>query len=374
VKIAILAARSSIHTTRWVNALAERGHEIHLISAHRGGDELDRRLSLHPLPLPAPAGYILNVPWLRKLLKTVRPDVLHAHYASGYGTLGRLSGFQPFLLSVWGSDVYDFPFKSPVHRWLVTRNLEAASWICSTSRVMARQTEMFLEEARRLSVIPFGVESSVFAPRLPAGSRNLITVGTVKTLAPKYAIDVLIRAFAAARQGLTRTMPELAEKLRLLIVGGGPEREALETLTDRLSLTKVVEFAGAVPHSAVPSYLNRLDVYVAASRTDSESFGVAVLEASACARPVVVSDAGGLPEVVLDGVTGLVVERENVSATADAILRLITDASLRRRMGQAGRRYVLEHYEWSDNVAQMESIYCRVVESHVPSSRVTSPY
>ena len=89
---------------------------------------------------------------------------------------------------------------------------------------------------------------------------------------------------------------------------------------------------GAVPHKDVPRYLNQMDIYVAASRLDSESFGVAVLEASACELPVVVSNAGGLPEVVEDGVTGYIAPKEDVAATATAIGKLIASSAERDRL------------------------------------------
>ena len=109
LKIALLAGISSIHTTRWANALAERGYDIHLLTQHRGGDVVSANVKLHYLPFQGNKGYFLNVPFLRVLLRKLKPDLLHTHYASGYGTLGRLSGFHPYLLSVWGSEVCDFP-------------------------------------------------------------------------------------------------------------------------------------------------------------------------------------------------------------------------------------------------------------------------
>src|SRR5699024_6321216 len=109
----------------------------------------------------------------------------------------------------------------------------------------------------------------------------------------------------------------LAEKLELRLVGNGPQQEEYQQLSAKLGLGSKVYFVGRVPHQDVPNELAKLDVYVALSRLDSESFGVAIIEAGAARRPVVVSDAGGLPEVTLDGITGLVVPRENPQAAAD---------------------------------------------------------
>jgi glycosyltransferase involved in cell wall biosynthesis len=117
-----------------------------------------------------------------------------------------------------------------------------------------------------------------------------------------------------------------------------------------------VRFIGPVPHAEVAGWLNRMDIYVAVSRLDSESFGVAVLEASACALPVVVSDAGGLPEVVVHNETGLVVPREDPASLAQALERLVADADLRRAFGAAGRKRVRQHYEWTRSVDRMLAV------------------
>src|SRR5690606_38202825 len=105
------------------------------------------------------------------------------------------------------------------------------------------------------------------------------------------------------------------ELLRLRIVGDGPDRRELESRAAPLG--NAVQFVGAVPHDDVQQQLQLIDIYVAASR--KESFGVAVIEASACGLPVVVSDADGLSEVVDDGVTGLVVRGASPLALANAI-------------------------------------------------------
>src|SRR5690625_2349445 len=111
MKVAFLGKRHSIHTVRWVNALAQRGHNVHLISSVGDGEPLDRRVTFHRLFFPPPSGFFLNSLQLQCLLKAIQPNVLNTHFASGYGTLARISGFHPNVLSVWGSDVYSFPEK-----------------------------------------------------------------------------------------------------------------------------------------------------------------------------------------------------------------------------------------------------------------------
>ena len=366
MKVAFLAGQNSLHTVRWVNAIVEKVDELHLLTMHQPGDPIDGRVKIHNLPHRGLPGYFLNVSKVRQLLGSIQPDLLHVHYASGYGTLGRLSKFHPLLLSVWGSDVYDFPATSWLHRALVASNLREADWVGSTSKVMAEQTRSLCADLKHLSITPFGIDIEKFHPQ-PQQDKNYLTIGTVKKLAPKYGIDILIKAFAAARESAIAQSLDLAQKLRLMLVGDGLQRKELEALAKELNVDKVTTFVGAVPHEDVPRYLNQMDVYVAASRLDSESFGVAVLEASACGLPVVVSDAGGLPEVVSDGVTGYIAPKEDVAATAAAIGKLIVGSTERDRLGQAGRKLVLDRYIWSENVDLMYKIYGQLLTEYSAS-------
>ena len=224
-------------------------------------------------------------------------------------------------------------------------------------------------DGNKISVIPFGIDCNIFSPSPSLRDENYITIGTVKTLAFKYGIDTLIRAFTILHANLEHTQPEIASKLRLIIVGGRPESgkidqtDFLKQLCFDLNIQKQVIFAGQVSHEAVPLWLNRFDIYAALSRDNSESFGVAILEASACEIPVVVSDVGGLPEVVDAGKTGFVVPHEDPKSAAKALEQLILDEDLRRKMGKAGRKRVLDQYQWKDNLSTMENLYRQVWRS-----------
>lgn len=366
MKILLLTDQGSIHAARWANTLVQRGHEIHLATCHDTRESLLPAIRVHKLSYRPPFCYYLARTQLRKLLRDIKPDLLHAHFASGYGTLGRLAGFHPYILSVWGSDVYDFPYRNRWNFRVLKKNLEAADRICSTSHAMAEHTRGLGAHIEDIHITPFGIDVGLFSPDEVQSKGAGITVGTVKTLADKYGIDVLIRAFARARQLIVDYDHDAAALMRLLIVGGGDKRTELETLATELGVGDVTTFAGPVSHTQVPAQLRKLDVYVALSR--SESFGVAVLEASASGLPVIVSDVGGLPEVVEDNITGLVVKSENVEEAAIAIKTLVLDPQLRERFGKAGRVHVMKHYEWQSNVTQMESIYKEVLSAMVDKS------
>ncbi len=362
MKVLVLAPANVIHTQRWVEGLNARGVEVVLATQHVGAPwQAPGGVRVVRLPVSGPLGYFANAFALRRLLRSFKPDLLNAHYASGYGTTAALARFRPWLLSVWGSDVYDFPYEGRLKGAWLRHNLRRADRIASTSEAMAAQVRELIAPRDAIAITPFGIDTARFAPVTSAHLREGgFVIGTVKTLAPKYGIDVLIRAHAA----FAATLPEHARRgAMLVIVGDGPQRAELEELAAALGTAAQVRFVGAVAHAEVPAWLNRFDVYVAASRLDSESFGVAVLEASACAVPVVVSDAGGLPEVVVHGVTGLIVPRDDVTALAAALGQLAASASLRERLGLAGRQRVLQHYEWSRCVDRMLACYRDVIDA-----------
>lgn len=357
MKIVLLSSASSIHTARWAVGLYRLGHEVHVITQHLVTESFDQGVHLHILPFRGVLGYFTMAPAVRKLLNEIKPDIVNAHYASGYGTTARIVGYHPWLLSIWGSDVYEFPYKSPLHKWLLKRNLASADAIASTSHCMAGQARSILPSLQKIHVTPFGIDMNSFKPGKVGtlfGSGCLV-VGTVKALKEIYGIKYLIEAFSL----VVKKYPDL--HLRLLIVGEGELDSILKEQVKSLGLTGLVIFTGKVNHQDVPQYQNMLDISVSVS--NSESFGVAVIEASACEKPVIVSNVGGLPEVVEDGVTGLVVPPRNPAAVADAIETLILDKELRSRMGELGRIRVSKLYDWDDNMQSMIEVYESLLEN-----------
>jgi L-malate glycosyltransferase len=381
----LLAGANAIHTHRWAHGLVTAGVDVVCVSLHPfAPGTWDRRMARIMLTGPTPWGYFTQGARVRQLFAEHRCDLLNAHYASGYGMLAMRSRVHPCLLSVWGSDVYDFPGTSRWHRALIQRTLMAADQVASTSHVMARQVQSVLGDRWAslrvpLAITPFGVDTMQFVPRQNSDRLETgrpVVVGTVKTLEPKYGIDTLLRAFARLRAPPSGVLPVLR------IAGSGREQARLQTLADALKLGDRVTWLGAIAHAEVPATLQDLDIFVAASRLDSESFGVAVIEASACEKPVVVTRVGGLPEVVVgieddpsaasvsNAPTGLIVPRDDVAALTSALQRLVDDPALRLRLGQAGRRHVQARYEWRDNVAHMINVYkALLLASDAPTRR-----
>lgn len=357
MKICFLAAASSIHTIKWVNAMVRRGHNVHLITMHRPDkDKIDDRVKVYLLPIKHSIGYYLNVFKVNRLLKEIKPNILNTHYASGYGTLSRLVHFKPTILSVWGSDVYLFPYKSTFNKKTLIKNLKAATRVASTSHDMKAQTEKFIKPSLPISVTPFGVDLNKFRPNKELRDPSVITIGIIKTLEENYGVNYLLESVCQLIKRLEKSnQSELASKIRLLIVGAGSQYNTLIELSKRLKINQITKFIGAVSHEEVPDYLNKLDIYCAPSI--SESFGVAIIEASACGIPVIVSDVGGLPEVVINNKTGYVVQNKNVNHITEKLYDLVMNEGKRIEMGKNGREYITSNYSWKHSVKIMENLY-----------------
>lgn len=361
MKITLLANAVSIHTIQWVVYMKKAGVDVSVISQDDATSEFPKDVPIYVMPYKGNLGYFLNVFFVKKLLKKIKPDIVHAHYASGYGTLARLVDFHPYVLSVWGSDVYDFPYKSRLHHWLVQKNLYAADKLSSTSYCMMEQTLKIAPKLQPFDVVPFGVDIDKFVPIDNIKNQNEIVIGTVKTLSEKYGIDLLIKAFAILKNNLQSSNPDIAIKLRLRIVGGGILEQELKILTQNLGIDDVTTFVGKVSHKKVPDELNKLDIYVALSRWDSESFGVAVIEAGAIKLPTVVANVGGLPEVVKHQQTGFVVAKENPNVAAEVLELLVLDERKRNEMGKTAQKFVYENFSWENCVQKMLNLYKTVI-------------
>jgi glycosyltransferase involved in cell wall biosynthesis len=205
---------------------------------------------------------------------------------------------------------------------------------------------------KKIEVVPFGVDTSIFQPiGSDLADKKTITIGVIKSLEKKYGIEYLIKAFDEALK-LNQD-----KDLRLLIVGDGSKRSEYEALCRELKVDDKVTFTGKVKHTDILKYHQQIDIFVSLSVLDSESFGVSLVEAMACAKPVIASDVAGFREVLDNGKCGVLVPRNTYAEAAKAITSYIQDSAMAKAMGAKARQRVLDHYDWKKNLEQMIGIY-----------------
>jgi D-inositol-3-phosphate glycosyltransferase len=231
-------------------------------------------------------------------------------------------------------------------------------------------TTLYEADPTRLTLVPCGVDARTFRPLYQREARKALclpdkpTVVYVGRLVPRKGVDMLVEAFALLPEHLGA---------RLVVVGGepggSPEVERLSALADALGIAGRVKFTGSRPQSELPLYYGAADAVVTVPHY--EPFGMTPLEAMACATPVVGSKVGGIKTSVADGETGYLVPPKDPGALASRLVRLLSDAGLRERMGRAARRRIEEHYTW-ERVATLAAAAFSEVTTR--TSRVSRSY
>ncbi|MBX3164401.1 MAG: glycosyltransferase [Bacteroidetes bacterium] len=361
MKILLLSDTNSEHTEKWALGLANSGIQVGIFSFNKASYEWHNHPNITIFFEPdkkinaertlTKLSYVKYVTVLKKIIKHFQPDILHAHYATSYGLVGALTDFHPFIISAWGTDVMKFPNKNYFAKSILKYNFKKADLLCATSKTIEEYMGNITKKP--VSIVPFGISLNEFKKKEVKSlfNENDFVIGSVKNLESIYNLDVLIKAFA--------NLSTKHSHIKLMIVGKGSQEERLKELCERLEISNRVIFTGRIPHKEVSNYYNMLNVLVNASQY--ESFGVSVIEAMACEVPVIVSNVGGLKEVVRDDTVGLKVSAGDVEELEAALERLISDKNLHEQLAKNGRKHAEENYDWKNNLASMIEIYNQIL-------------
>jgi glycosyltransferase involved in cell wall biosynthesis len=292
------------------------------------------------------------------LLARLRPNVVHTHQigAAWYLGPGAAARQIPVLHTEhgnqfardggWAARLKSRLFYHRASRWV-------GRFCCVSAEIAAAVTRWGTVPRKLVEVVPNGIDTAV-ADGLPTPAEakaaiglppDAVVVGTVGRLNEVKRQDRLLRAAAELRPRFPT--------LRLVIVGDGPERSHLETLAGELGLADITTFAGFQPKPEL--YLRAMDVFALTSR--SEGFPVSILEAWAVGVPVVCTAVGGIPDVVADGETGLLVPQEDVAGLTTALARPLADREFAAKLSAAGAEAVRRKYSLTSVAAEYERTY-----------------
>lgn len=334
---------------RLAEGAAARGHEVRVVAATGSGWVRDpgkritepprrgvvvARLPTHGIVWSQPIvpGYVAAARW--------PADVVYVHHPHPLADLAALLGPRRPTVILHHSDVQRqraarLAYGPLAH--LVARR--AAAVVVATNSHLAHARDLGRAGRAKARVIPFGVDAARFAPRqhpprppsFPAPDRGPVGLFVGRLVSYK-GLDVLVRAVQGS-------------KLHVVVVGGGPLREALRQWVTEAGVAGQVILAGEVTDPALLGHYQAADYVVLPSTTPAEMFGVALLEAMACAKPVISTALPtGVREVNVAGETGLEVPPGDADALRAAMQQLASDAALRARLGEAGRARVERHF------------------------------
>jgi glycosyltransferase involved in cell wall biosynthesis len=353
-KLCFLADADSVHTRKWVDYFSAFNYELHLISLRNTNYIYSDNVHIHVIKpkYKSKLSYFLLVNKVRRLVKSLNPDILHSHYATSYGLLGASCNFHPFIISAWGSDINEFPNHSKLHSKLLKFILSKSDLVCATSQSLEENVKKYYD--KNTIVTPFGVDLNLFNNKIPVLSNKKITIGTLKGLEKIYGIDILLHSFTKLANNLKN------EDLRLLIVGDGSEKDSLINLCKELDISERVEFTGHIDNHEVANYINKMDIVCIPSL--SEGFGVCAVEACACGRPVIASNTGGLSEIIQHGYNGYLVEPSNVEDLEKMLRLLITQKDKLVAFSKNACNTAVVKYDWNKNANEMLKAYNLFVE------------
>lgn len=371
LRICYIADGISIHTQRWVNYFAGRGHEVHLISSRfpSGYEGYDKKIKMHPLVRLFPqiwkvSRYFSGILWpvqVRESIKKINPDIVDAHFVTINGYLGAISGFHPLIITAWGSDILLAPKGNPAHRLLTKQALKRADYVVCSSSVLQEEALKLGAIPDRIAVAFVGIDTEKFSSKqADSDFRRKIGISTLdapivistRNLDALYDVETLIRAIPL----VLKEVPDA----RFVIIGKGQQKNYLENLVQSLGIRDKTRFIGWISHDKLPQYLASSDVYVSTSLSDGTS--QSLLEAMACGLPPVVTDIAANQTWVRDGENGFLFPQKDYKALARRVTRLLKEGREKiAACGQASRRIVIERANQETQMAKVEQIYERVL-------------
>ena len=365
MRIFILSDTAAPHTRRWAQWFARRGHEVHVVSFNSKGLPGYDPAIVHAIWEPrfenALIERVLKTPVilarLRTLLKRYPPDIVHAHSAGGYAWTTMASGFRPYVVTPWGTDLLVDVERSRVNRWLTGLALRRAALVTTDGFHFVEILHRFGVPDKGILVHTFGTDIHHFCPGPDEGERQILgfedgpLVISTRTLNPVHDIETFVRALPAIHAAFPSA--------RFIIAGDGTDRVRLEALATELDMDSVTRFTGMVEEDRMRCLLRASDVYVSTSKMDA-GLAASTAEAMATGLPVVQTDNSDNSYWTPEGEGGLLVADGAPEALSIAVIRLLGDVALRRRMGERNRQMVIKEYNMDTQMSRIENEYIRL--------------
>lgn len=290
--------------------------------------------------------YLFEALMVGQWMKRERLTCLHSHYSSTVALLARRIFPIGLSISFHGPDEFSDPRGFHLKEKIAASDFVRAISYYARSQIMLHAAA---EDWEKIEVVHMAVDPGVFSPRPFRENPAPLEIICVGRLAPVKAQRVLLSAIGI--------LAAAGRNVLLHVVGGGPDRDALEKYAAKLGIRTSVVFHGFTPQEKLEELYRRADVFALASF--AEGLPGVLMEAMAMEIPCVSTGITGVPELIRDGVDGLLVPPSDAGAFASALARLMDDPGLRRRMGTAGRQRILEKFNLAKNSLRLAEVFER---------------
>jgi L-malate glycosyltransferase len=363
VRVLYFSRDYSPHDHRFLSALSETGHEVFYVRLEHGTRQTEDR------PVPENIEQVLweggreifhwrDVPkfvlGLRKIIKRIKPDLIHAGPIQTCAFIAVLTGFRPILTMSWGFDLMKDDTRNAWWQWVTRYTLRRSTYFTSDADVTRDKAVAYGMNPERTVVFPWGVDLDHFCP-LEANPRPDagFTLFCNRSWEPNYGVDVVARAFVK--------LAVQREDVSLMLLGSGSQGKTIRNILNNGGVEDRVTFPGFVGNSDLPRYYRMADLYISASHVDGSS--VSLMEALACGLPCVVSDIPANREWVTDGVNGWKFPDGDVDALAGIILKAIEQCESLARIGENARKIAEGKANWKENFNKLIVAYKLAVVS-----------
>ena len=360
------------HDFRFLNSLSKTEHEIFYLKLESNQRQVEDR------PVPENVQQILwaggqrefrcrDIPkyvlGLKRVIKEIKPDIVHAGPIQTCAFIVVLSGFRPILTKSWGYDLVKDAESSWWMKRITSYVLRNSACFIGDSNVIWDKAVAFGMNPENIIVFPWGVNIERFHPEKAEktkGKKKLsvsnkqskeITLFCSRTWEPIYRVDVLAKAFVK--------VASLNPDVNLILLGGGSQGANIRRILMNGGVMDRVHFGGQVGQRDLPRWYHMADIYISPSHVDGSS--ISLLEALACGMPCLVSDIPGNKEWVEDGVNGWTFRDGDVDDLAEKILLAIKSRRSFGRIGKAARKTAEERADWKKNFGKLLEAYNRVI-------------
>ncbi|MCK4821171.1 glycosyltransferase family 4 protein [bacterium] len=355
MRICYLANVQSIHTQRWARHFQGQGYQVSVISFEPGVIGGVKVVQIPHITSWRRLNILLHLGSIRRLVRDIAPDILHAHYVTSYGLAGSLAGIRPLVVTAWGTDVLITPEESWVYRQIVRFALSRADLITSMAQHMTDHlVKRGYASSDKIVTLPFGIDTEVFNPdrrtRLHGDKPDLVV--STRHLDSGMDVDTFVRAIPKVLNSCSN--------LRFIIVSDGPLQEQLKHLTISLGIADNVEFRGHISHQEMPALLGQADVFVTTSPSDGNN--ISLNEAMACGAFPVATDIPANRAWIEHRRNGLMFPCRGASQLADAIIEALHRPEWRQAVMSQNWEIVRTKASWSKSMHEMDHHYARLLQ------------
>lgn len=354
IKICYLADGQSIHTKRWCSFFATQGFEVHLITFRPSEVQGAKVHHIDCGPIAVEGNnrkILLKIPKIRKLIRQINPDLVHAHYATSYGIAGAFCGKKPFIVTALGSDVLISPLNSKAYRLLLKIVFQKATWITAMSDPMReRMIELGAGKDKTDTVI-FGIDPGIFCKKTGEEPPEELTIVSTRNFEAVYNIELLVEALTLVR----RHIPNV----KINFAGTGSREMQVKELAETSGLNDCCIFHGRMAPEEIASLLRHSHIFVSVSSSDGNN--ISLNEAMACGCINVVSDIPANRQWIVDEENGYFVPELNAQSIAETILKAAEQyAEKNECMQKINLGIINEKANWIINMMKVKQKYIKL--------------